>query len=175
MLSKLARRAALGAALAASMSVPTFAEFLSPDWSGLSIEGVSEPDWIAGVRDGDYIGMCVACAETMMLQVQVLRDDGTGERVRSGVTTAQSYTQLGQANAARLGGEAAYYGTEAIAFASAIGFKTEARGATGDYSSTYQLWGDGQQLLVRVHGADQAEVAALAERTFAAAAPLTFR
>jgi len=155
--------------------MPARAEFLNPDWSTLTIEGVAAPDWFAGVREGNYIGMCTACGGTMLLQVQVLSDDGTGSRIRSGQTTAASYTQIGQANAARLGKPAAYYGTEPIEFASAIGFVTNARAATGDFSVSYQLWSDGKQLVVKVIGDDQAEVAKLAKRTYNATAPLTFR
>lgn len=172
------RTACLSSALVALtvvMPLPAAAEYLAPDWSTLVIEGVSAPDWIAGVREEAYTGMCVACDGTMLLEVRVNPDDGTGDRVRSGETTAQTYTDLGQANASRLGGDAAYYGTRDIAFASAVGFATQARAATGDYTATYQLWSDGQQLVVRVVGADQAAVNSLAEDAFAAAAPLTFR
>ncbi|KFC71755.1 hypothetical protein FF80_00372 [Devosia sp. LC5] len=49
------------AALAVLMP-PAFAEYLEPDWSTLVIEG--DPDWITGVREGAYIGMCVACDGT---------------------------------------------------------------------------------------------------------------
>lgn len=154
---------------------PAVAEFLSPDWSNLSVKGIGEPDWITGIRDGAYIGMCGACDGTIMLQVQVLPDDGTGSRVRSGDTTAETYTALGEANAAKLGGESAYYGTEPLSFASAVGFKTRARAATGDYSATYQLWSDGQQLVVKVYGTDQAKVESLAEIFYQTAAPITFK
>lgn len=154
---------------------PAAAEFLAPDWSKLSIEGISEPDWITGIRDGAFIGMCGACEESVMLQVQDLADDGTGGRVRSGETTTETYTALGEANAAKLGGDSAYYGTEPLTFASAVGFTTRARIATGDYSATYQLWSDGHQLLVKVYGANQATVYSVAERAFRAAAPATFR
>jgi hypothetical protein len=95
--------------------------------------------------------------------------------VRSGETTAQTYNELGKANAARLGGDSAYYGTEELTFASAMGFKTQARAATGDYSATYQLWSDGQQLVVRVYGKDQSMVEKIGESAYRAAAPLTFR
>lgn len=74
-----------------------------------------------------------------------------------------------------MGGTAAYYGTEAINYAAGQGFATMARGATGDYSASYQLWSDGKQLLIRVHGADRAEVDKLALKVFKAAAPVTFR
>lgn len=161
--------------LLTGLHLPAAAEYLSPDWSGLTIDGVAAPDWIAGVRDGDYIGMCTACDGTMMLQVQTRPDDGTGSRVKSGETTAATYTELGEANAAQLGNGAEYYGTEDIAFASALGFKTMARTATGDYASTFQLWGDGQQLIVKVYGKGQKQVDRLASKVFDAAAPLTFR
>lgn len=175
MIRHAARLAALPLILAAVCPVPAAAEFLSPNWSDLAIEGVEPPDWFAGVREGNFIGMCMGCAETLMLQVQTTRDDGTGGRVHSGETTAQTYTELGQANAARLGGDAAYYGTEDIAFGPARGFSTSARSAAGDFASTYQLWSDGQQLIVKVYGKDQSAVEDLAERAYTAAAPLTFR
>jgi hypothetical protein len=95
--------------------------------------------------------------------------------VHSGETTAKTYTEIGKANAAAIGGGADYFGTEDIEFASAKGFSTSALAATGDYSATYQLWSDGQQLVVKVMGKDQDEVAALAARAYQAAAPLTFR
>ena len=97
---KQARRVVGIVAAVLALTVPAMAEFLSPDWSKLSIEGLDEPDWILGVQDGAYIGMCVTCDGTLMLQVQVLPDDGTGSRVRSGETTAESYTAMGEANAA---------------------------------------------------------------------------
>lgn len=172
---KTARLAALAIAAMTLAPLPAAAEFLSPDWSTLKIEGVGEPDWIAGVRDGEYIGMCTGCDETLMLQVRTTRDDGTGERVRSGETNAATYTDLGKANAEKLGDGSAYYGTEDVEFASAVGFKTSARAATGDYSASYQLWDDGQQLIVRVFGKDQARVDDTAAKAFAAAAPLTFK
>ena len=168
------RHLLLTAALA-FLPVAAHAEFLKPDLNRLSIESVTAPDWIAGVRDGAYIGMCTTCDGTMMLQVQVLDDDGTGGRVRSGETTPERYTEIGKTNAAKLGGDAAYFGTERIDFASAVGFRTAARIATGDYSVTYQLWDDGKQLVIKVYGPDQSEVDALAEKAYTAAAPLSFR
>lgn len=170
-----ARRVVGILAAVVTLTIPAMAEFLSPDWSELSIVGVSESDWIAGVRDGDYVGMCLTCDGTLMLQVQVLPDFGTGGRVRSGETTAESYTALGEANAAQLGGTSAYYGTKPINFASAVGFKTRARTAAGDCSATYQLWSDGQQLVVKVYGKDPSRVVSLAGKVFEAAAPQTFR
>jgi len=155
--------------------LPAAAEYLNPDWSALTIEGVASPDWIAGEREGAYIGMCTACDGTMMLQVRVLPDDGTGGRVRAGETTAETYTEIGKANAAQLGGDSAYYGTEPVTFASAVGFRTSARAATGDYASGYQLWSDGHQLIVTVYGTDQSMVEATADNAYKAAAPLTFR
>lgn len=163
------------AAVLAFTPLPAFAEFLAPDWSELVIEGVAPPDWSAGVNDGDYVGMCVACDGSLMLEVRVVPDDGTGGRVHSGETTVETYTRIGQSNAEQLGNGAAYYGTKAVTYASAKGFRTSARGATGDYSSTYQLWSDGQQLLVRVFGENQSQVKALARKAYEAAAPLTFR
>ncbi|WMT87666.1 hypothetical protein NO932_03395 [Pelagibacterium sp. 26DY04] len=162
-------------ALTVLAPVPATAEFLAPDWSTLSIEGVSPPDWFAGVREGNYIGMCTGCDGTMLLEVRVVPDDGTGDRIRSGETTAQTYTEIGEANASQMGGEAAYYGTKEIAFASAVGFVTQARTATGDFAVSYQLWSDGQQLIVRVYGKDQAAVEEIAARAYEQAAPLTFR
>jgi hypothetical protein len=47
--------------------------------------------------------------------------------------------------------------------------------ATGDYASTYQLWSDGKQLLIRVYGKDQSMVDNIAEKAYSAAAPQTFR
>lgn len=172
---KTARLAAFILAATTFAPLPAMAEFLDPDWSTLTIEGVSEPDWVAGVREGDYIGMCTSCDETLMLQVQTGRDDGTGERVRSGETTAASYTEQGKANAQTLGGGAEYYDTKDIDFASAVGFKTSARAGTGHYSASYQLWSDGRQLIVRVFGKDQAQVEDIAAKAYAAAAPLTFK
>ncbi|WEK05115.1 MAG: hypothetical protein P0Y65_02350 [Candidatus Devosia phytovorans] len=170
-----ARLAGAFAVLALFAPLPAFAEFLDPDWSDLTIEGVAAPDWLAGVNDGDYIGMCSGCDETLMLQVQARPDDGTGGRVHSGETTAETWTEIGQANAAQLGNVAEYYGTETLDFASAKGFKTSAKGATGDFSATYQLWDDGHQLIVRVYGADQEQVDSLAQTAFKAAAPLAFQ
>lgn len=163
------------AVVVALLPIAAQAEFLNPDLGTLQIESVTEPDWIAGMRDGAYIGMCTGCEGTMMLQVQILDDDGTGGRVRSGETTPERYTQIGKINAEKLGGDAAYYGTETVKFASAVGFRTSARIATGDYSVTYQLWDDGKQLVVKVYGADQTMVDALAEKAYTAAAPLSFR
>lgn len=163
------------AALLAAAPLPAMAEYLSPDWEGFSIEGVAAPDWIAGVRDGDYIGMCTACEGTMMLQVQVRPDDGTGRRVRSGETTLQTYDALGRANAEQIGNGAQYLGTRELSFGPGIGFQTRAISATGDFSSTHQLWSDGQQLIVKVYGKNKKAVEALGEKAFAAAAPLTFR
>jgi hypothetical protein len=163
------------AALMVLASAPAQAEFLNPDWSGLSIEGVERPGWIAGPGDGNYVAMCTACDGTLMFEVKILPDDGTGGRVASGETTAERYTEIGKANADSLREPADYFGTENIAYASGKGFVTSARGATGDYSSTYQLWSDGKQLLVRVYGDDQAEVKRLAQQVYKAAAPMTFR
>ncbi|QQR40494.1 hypothetical protein [Devosia rhizoryzae] len=163
------------ALLVVSAPLSAQAEFLDPDWSAFSIEGVAAPDWIAGENDGNYIALCTACEGTMMFEVKVLPDDGTGGRVASGETTADRFTEIGSANAATLGGDADYYGTEDIEYGSAQGFSTRARGATGDYSATYQLWNDGKQLLIRVYGADQAEVDAMASKVYEAAAPVTFR
>lgn len=152
------------------------AEFLNPDLSGLVIDGVKEPEWIAGVRDGAFIGMCAGCGgATVMLQVAIGDDDGTGGRVRSGETTTERYTELGKANAAQLGDESAYIGTERIDFGSAVGFKTKAKAATGDFAASYQLWSDGKQLLVRVYGPDEAMVDTTAANAYKAAAELTFR
>lgn len=168
-------RRLLFAAALALLPLAAQAEFLNPDLNALKIEAVTEPDWIAGVRDGDYIGMCTTCDGTMILQVQILDDDGTGGRVRSGETTPERYTEIGKANATKLGGDADYFGTERVDFASAVGFRTSARLATGDYSVTYQLWDDGKQLVVKVYGPDQTMVDALAEKAYTAAAPLSFR
>lgn len=152
------------------------AEFLSPTFEAFAIDGVAAPEWISGARDGGFIGMCGECpGGMMMLEVKVLPDDGTGGRVKSGETTAEQYTKLGRANAAQLGGESAYYGTERINRGEAVGFKTSAKAATGDFSATYQLWSDGKQLVVRVYGKDQSMVDSIAEKTYNAAAPLTFR
>lgn len=170
-----ARRAVLCLPLILAAALPAQAEFLSPDWADLSVKEISGPDWIAGARDGGFIGMCTGCDGTMMLEVRTVPDDGTGGRVHSGETTAETYTEIGQANAERLGGDTAYYGTEAIDFASAKGFVTSARIATGNYSISYQLWDDGQQLLIRVYGADQAKTEEIAAAVFEAAAPMTFR
>ena len=170
----LPRLASAFAALAILAPLPAAAEFLDPDWSDLSIDGIAAPDWLSGVNEGDFVGMCTTCEGTMMFQVQTRPDDGTGGRVHSGVTTTETYTEIGKTNAAQLGNGAAYYGTEAVDFAAAKGFKTSARGATGDYSATYQLWDDGQQLIVRVYGADQDQVDSLADTVYEAAAPLTF-
>ncbi|WP_375452369.1 hypothetical protein [uncultured Devosia sp.] len=175
MTKRMTQLAAAFAALAALAPLPAAAEFLAPDWSSLRIKGVAAPDWIAGVREGSYIGLCTSCDGNLMLQVQTVADDGTGERVRSGQTSAQTYTDIGQANAKQMGHGAAYYGTEAVDFASAVGFKTRALTAAGDYSTSYQLWSDGQQLVVKVYGKDQARVDRLADTAYAAAAPLTFR
>jgi hypothetical protein len=175
MTRKTAALAFAASALFVLAPLPAFAEFLDPDWSTLSIDGVAPPDWIAGPRESNYIALCTACDGTLMFEVKVLPDDGTGARVASGETTAERYTEIGKANAASLGSPAEYFGTEPIAHASAQGFATTARGATGDYSATYQLWDDGKQLVVRVYGADQAEVGRIAEQVYTAAAPLTFR
>jgi hypothetical protein len=164
--------------LAASLafaSLSARAEFLDPDLSLLQIESVGPPDWIAGFKDDRYIGLCLTCDGTVTLQVQVLDDDGTGERVRSGETTAETYTALGKENAAQLGGEAAYVSTEPVNFASAVGFRTKAITGAGDFSVTYQLWSDGKQLVAKVYGPDESVVASLAEKVYRAAAPLTFR
>ncbi|WP_449395489.1 hypothetical protein [Devosia riboflavina] len=159
------------------LAVPAaHAEFLAPSFESLTIEGVAPPDWIAGPRDGGFIGMCTTCAGgTMLLEVKVHNDDGTGERVRSGETTAERYTEIGKANAQQMGGESDYFGTKRIDFTSAVGFKTRARTATGDFSATYQLWSDGKQLLIRVYGKDQSMVDNVAEKAYSAAAPQTFR
>lgn len=164
------------AALLAFAPLPASAEFLAPDLNTLAIDGVAPPDWIAGVRDGAFIGMCGSCDGGMvMLQIQVLDDDGTGGRVRSGETTAETYTALAKANAEKLGGESDYIGTEPISFGPAVGFRTKARIATGDYSVTHQLWSDGKQLVVKVYGPDESVVDSTAENAYTAAAPLTFR
>jgi len=165
-----------GALLALTLlaPLPALAEYLDPDWSDLTIDGVAAPDWISGVREGDFIGMCTSCEGSLMLQVQARADDGTGSRVASGETTADTWTEIGKANAAQLGNGAEYYSTEDVTFASAKGFRTSAKGATGDYSATYQLWADNQQLIVKVYGADQDRVDELATQVFDAAAPLTF-
>lgn len=169
--------ACLALSLVVAMTpVAAKAEFLAPTFETLSIESVTEPDWVAGIRDGGYIGMCSDCPGGMMLlEVRVLNDDGTGGRIRSGETTAATYTEIGEANAARLGGESAYFGTKKIAFGPALGFKTRARTATGDFAATYQLWSDGKQLLIRVYGKDQTMVDNVAEKAYSAAAPQTFR
>ncbi|KKB79847.1 hypothetical protein VW35_04975 [Devosia soli] len=152
------------------------AEFLSPTFETLAIEGIAMPDWISGVREGAYIGMCGGCeGGTMMLEVKVLDDDGTGDRVRSGETTAEKYTEIGKSNARSMGGEADYFGTKKVEYGPAVGFKTRAKTATGDFSSTYQLWSDGKQLLIRVYGKDQSMVDNVAEKAYSAAAPQTFR
>jgi len=157
-------------------TVAANAEFLSPTFEDLSIEGVAAPDWIAGPREGAYIGMCATCESgSMLLEVKVLNDDGTGGRVHSGETTTDTYTEIGKSNAQSLGGEADYFGTKKIAFGPAVGFKTRARTASGDFSSTYQLWSDGKQLLIRVYGKDQTMVDNVAEKAYSAAAPQTFR
>jgi hypothetical protein len=163
------------AALLAFASVPAQAEFLDPDWTTFSVKGVEAPDWIAGPNDDNYIGMCTGCTDSLMFEVKVLPDDGTGGRIASGATTAQTFTDLGKANAERLGEPADYYSTEDISYASALGFTTRARGLTGDYSATYQLWSDGQQLIVRVYGKDQDEVERIAAQVYKAAAPRTFQ
>lgn len=74
--------------LSVMASLPARAEFLDPDWKTFSVEGIEAPEWFAGENEGNYIAMCTACQGTMMFQVQVLPDDGTGARVASGVTTA---------------------------------------------------------------------------------------
>jgi hypothetical protein len=167
------------ACLASTLAVAPLAvraEFLSPTFETLVIDGVAAPEWIAGPHDGGFIGMCNDCpGGLMLLEVKVLIDDGTGVRVKSGETTAETFNQIGKANVAKLGGESAYYSTERIDLGEAVGFKTSARAATGDFSATYQLWSDGKQLLVRVYGKDQELVDTIAEKTYKAAAPLTFR
>jgi len=163
------------AAAFALLPAAAHAEFLDPDLGTLQIESIGAPDWVAGPRDGGYIGMCMTCDGTVMLQIQILDDDGTGGRVRSGETTIETYTAVGKANAKRIGGKADYLGTERIDFASAVGFRTVAKAATGDYAVSYQLWDDGKQLVVKVYGPDQTMVDALAEKAYMAAAPLSFR
>ncbi|KQT44887.1 hypothetical protein ASG47_15795 [Devosia sp. Leaf420] len=156
--------------------VAAHAEFLNPTFETLAIDGIAPPDWIAGVREGAYIGMCGSCEGGMvMLEIKVHNDDGTGGRVRSGETTTETYTELGKANAQSLGGESEYFGTKEIESGPAVGFKTNAKIATGDYSTTYQLWSDGKQLVIRVYGADQTVVDNVAEKAYSAAAPQTFR
>lgn len=171
-------RFSLAACLAALLILPTAAqaEFLAPTFQDLQIEGVVAPEWIAGPRDGAFIGICGTCpGGNMLLEVKILNDDGTGGRVASGETTADTYTEIGKANAERLGGESDYFGTKRIDFGPAVGFKTRAMTATGDFSSTYQLWSDGKQLLIRVYGKDQSVVDNVAEKAYSAAAPQTFR
>ena len=163
------------AAVVALTPLAAQAEFLNPDLATLRIESISAPDWVAGPRDGGYVGMCMTCDGTMMLQVQILDDDGTGGRVKSGETTIETYTAVGKVNAKRLGGKADYLGTERIDFGPAAGFRTRAVAATGDYAVSYQLWDDGKQLVVKVYGPDQTMVDALAEKAYTAAAPLSFR
>jgi hypothetical protein len=166
---------AVAAATASYLPASVQAEFLAPDFATLTIETIAAPDWLAGPRDGAYIAMCVTCDGLTLLEVRIVDDDGTGGRVRTGETTAARYTEIGKANAARIGGESAYYGTEPIAFASAVGFRTQARLATGDYSTSYQPWDDGKQLVVKAYGPDQNMVDELAENAYTAAAPLSFR
>jgi len=168
--------AAATATLLTFCALPASAEFLAPDLAALEIEGIATPDWTAGVREGSYIGLCTSCEGNLMLQVQILNDDGTGSRVRSGETTADRYTEIGTANAAKLGGDAAYYSTERVDFGSgAVGFLTKARTAIGDYATTYQLWSDGKQLVVKVYGSDQNAVDDVAMKAYTAAAPLSFK
>ena len=170
------RRRLIAALATLLLPASAHAEYLAPTFENLSIEGVAAPDWISGPRDGGFIGMCANCpGGVMLLEVKVHNDDGTGGRVRSGETTAERYTEIGEANAARLGGESDYFGTKRIDFGPAVGFKTRARTAIGDFSSTYQLWSDGKQLLIRVYGKDQTMVDNIAEKAYSAAAPQTFR
>lgn len=169
------RLIAAAAALLALTPLAAQAEFLNPDLATLEVETVTKPNWIAGMTDGSYVGSCVSCELPLLMQVRILDDDGTGARVHSGETTHQTYTEIGKANAAKLGGDAAYYGTEPIEFGSAKGFRTTARAATGDYSTTYQLWSDDKQLVVKALGAEQNAVDDLAEKAYRAAAPLSFR
>lgn len=97
------------AALFALTPVDAQAEFLNPDLATLKVAEMPESDWIAGMTDGVWVGMCVTCELPLMVQVQILDDDGTGGRVHSGETTADTYTELGKANAAKIGGDAAYF------------------------------------------------------------------
>lgn len=166
---------AAAAALLALAPATVHAEFLNPDLATLNVETVTDPDWLAGMTDGVFVGTCLSCELPLLMQVEILDDDGTGGRVHSGETTADTYTEIGKANAARLGGDAAYFGTEPIEFGSARGFRTTARAVTGDYSTTYQLWSDGKQLVVKALGSEQNAVDDLAEKAYRAAAPLSFR
>lgn len=67
------------------------------------------------------------------------------------------------------------FDTKAIEFGSAKGFHTTARAATGDYSTSYQLWADGKQLVVKALGSEQNEVDALAEKAYTAASEISFK
>ena len=56
------RRLLLAVAVFGLSPVTAQAEFLQPDFAALAIPAVTEPEWVAGPRDGGYIGLSISYA-----------------------------------------------------------------------------------------------------------------
>jgi hypothetical protein len=133
---------------ALALAMPAQAQFAFTDLTGIDLTPFDKARWTAKAEPNRLTMLCGSCPSVTAVDITMGDDDGTGERVRSGQTTAESMAALGRANAARSPGASEYYGAEAIRRGAAVGFRQEAR-ALDRYTVTYILWDGGKRLIVR--------------------------
>jgi hypothetical protein len=135
------------AALLIAAASPAAAQFAITDLSKVDIARMDPAVW-TGRKDAERIFFaCLECKGTSTIDIQMRPDDGTGDRVRAGTTTAETMRQIGETNAAKVAGSV-FYGAEPIQRNSAVGFRMESK-AVELYFVNYVLWDAGKQLIVR--------------------------
>jgi hypothetical protein len=155
--------AAVAGALAAA--APAAADFAFTDLTRVNLAPFDKARWTAKAEPNRLTMLCASCPSVTAVDVQMGDDDGTGERVRSGQTTAESMTAIGRANAARNPGVSEYYGAEAIRRGGAVGFRQEAK-ALDRFTVTYILWDGGKRFIVRGLSPSRDEARRVAREAF---------
>jgi hypothetical protein len=130
------------------------ADFVFTDLTRASLSAFDSARWSSKQESDRITLVCEDCPAISAVDIQIGADDGTGERVRSGQTTAATMTEIGRRNAARNPGASEYFGAEAIRRGTAVGFRQEAR-ALRQFTVTYILWDGGHRLIIRGFAPDR--------------------
>ncbi len=145
------------------------ADFAFTDLTRADLSVFDAKRWTARQEAARITLACGDCPGLSAIDIQIGDDDGTGDRVRSGQTTAATMTELGRANAARNPKVSEYFGAEAISRGGAVGFRHEAR-AMQQFTVTYILWDGGKRLIVRGLSPDRAVARRIAKEGYDAVA-----
>jgi hypothetical protein len=156
---------AAAAAMACAVSAQARADFAFTDLTRADISRFSAPKWQAKAEANRVTVLCTDCPGVSAIDIQIADDDGTGGRIRSGETTAETMAAIGRANAARNPGVSQYFGAEAVRRGSAVGFRQEAK-AADRYFISYMLYDGGKRLIMRGVSPDREVARDLAKRAY---------